>query len=245
MLEPRAERRGARCRPATRRAVRRRRRHRRRRGRGAHRRAATSGELYELTGPRLLTFAEAVAEIGEAPGARSATCRSSVEQHAAVGRQPACPPTSSSCSRTCSARSSTAATPHVADGVRRALGREPRDFADYARERPPAASGTGSCTLLQHLVVIVSNCKSWPRHVHSSQPSVGHLHPLVPVARALSGADARAWPSARRRRFRPEVEAFGLTHVDAGLDWSMSDQATWEVFPPIHLRAPSSRHGQS
>ena len=40
--------------------------------------------------------------------------------------------------------------------------------------------------------------------------------------------------------FRPEVEAFGLTHIDAGLDWSMSDQATWGVFPPMPRSTPTS-----
>ena len=42
-------------------------------------------------------------------------------------------------SRTCSARCSTAATRRLTDGVQRALGREPRDFADYARRT--AATG--------------------------------------------------------------------------------------------------------
>ena len=35
-----------------------------------------AGELYELTGPRLLTFADAVAEIAAARAARSRSCRS-------------------------------------------------------------------------------------------------------------------------------------------------------------------------
>ena len=64
------------------------------------------------------------------------------------------------------------------------------------------------------------------------QPSVGHLHPLVPVARALSGAGHEV-AVCSAPSFRPEVEAFGLTHIGAGLDWSMSDQATWGVFPPM------------
>ena len=42
------------------------------------------GELYELTGPRLLTFAEAVAEIGAATGARSRYVPVSVEEYAAA-----------------------------------------------------------------------------------------------------------------------------------------------------------------
>ncbi len=69
------------------------------------------------------------------------------------------------------------------------------------------------------------------------QPSVGHLHPLVPVARALSGAGHEV-AVCSAPSFRPEVEAFGLTHIDAGLDWSMSDQATWGVFPPMPPPGP-------
>jgi UDP:flavonoid glycosyltransferase YjiC (YdhE family) len=69
------------------------------------------------------------------------------------------------------------------------------------------------------------------------QPSVGHLHPLVPVARALSGAghDVAICSAAS---FRQEVEAFGLTHIDAGLDWLMSDQSTWNAFPPMPPPGP-------
>ena len=43
------------------------------------------------------------------------------------------------CCATCSPRSSTAATPQLTDGVQQALGRAPRDFADYARD----AAATG------------------------------------------------------------------------------------------------------
>jgi UDP:flavonoid glycosyltransferase YjiC (YdhE family) len=75
------------------------------------------------------------------------------------------------------------------------------------------------------------------RALFTVQPSVGHLHPLVPVARALSEAgDEVAICSAPS--FRPEVEAFGLAHVDAGLDWLMSDHATWDVFPPMPPPGP-------
>ena len=68
------------------------------------------GELYELTGPRLLTFADAVAEIA---AARAATrfVQVSIEDYAAASPSRACRARSSTCSRTCSARSWTAATP--------------------------------------------------------------------------------------------------------------------------------------
>jgi UDP:flavonoid glycosyltransferase YjiC (YdhE family) len=39
--------------------------------------------------------------------------------------------------------------------------------------------------------------------------------------------------------FRPDVEAFGLTHIDAGLDWLTSDQMTWGAFPPMPPPGPA------
>ena len=75
------------------------------------------------------------------------------------------------------------------------------------------------------------------RTLFTVQPSVGHLHPLVPVASALSdaGHEVAVCSSAS---FRPEVEAFGLTHIDAGLDWHTSDQSTWGAFPPMPPPGP-------
>ena len=97
------------------------------------------GELYELTGPRLLTFAEAVAEIAAATGRDVRYVPVPVEEYAPRLPSRACPRESSSCCATCSPRCSTAATPSSTDGVQRALGRAPRDFRDYARD----AAATG------------------------------------------------------------------------------------------------------
>jgi UDP:flavonoid glycosyltransferase YjiC (YdhE family) len=70
------------------------------------------------------------------------------------------------------------------------------------------------------------------RALFTVQPSIGHLHPLVPVATALSNAghEIAVCSSAS---FRSEVEALGLAHVDAGLDWHTSDRSTWGAFPPM------------
>jgi EryCIII-like glycosyltransferase len=75
------------------------------------------------------------------------------------------------------------------------------------------------------------------RALFTVQPSVGHLHPLVPVANALSdaGHDVAVCSAPS---FRPEVEACGLTHLDAGLDWLTSDQSTWGAFPPMPPPGP-------
>jgi UDP:flavonoid glycosyltransferase YjiC (YdhE family) len=66
------------------------------------------------------------------------------------------------------------------------------------------------------------------RALFTVQPSVGHLHPLVPVAHALSEA-GHGVAICSAPSFRPEVEAFGLPYIDAGLDWLMSDQSSWEA----------------
>jgi UDP:flavonoid glycosyltransferase YjiC (YdhE family) len=69
------------------------------------------------------------------------------------------------------------------------------------------------------------------------QPSTGHLHPLVPVARALSSAGHEV-AVCSSPSFRDEIEAFGLTHIDAGLDWITSDHSTWGAFPPMPRPGP-------
>jgi UDP:flavonoid glycosyltransferase YjiC (YdhE family) len=76
------------------------------------------------------------------------------------------------------------------------------------------------------------------RVLFSVHPAAGHLHPLVPVARALSdvGHDVAV---ASAPSFRPEVESFGLEHVGAGLDWLISDQSTWDAFPPMPPPGPA------
>ena len=76
------------------------------------------------------------------------------------------------------------------------------------------------------------------RVLFTVQPSTGHLHPLVPVARALASA-GHELAVCSSPSFRADVESFGLTHVDAGLDWLASDQATWTAFPPMPPPGPA------
>jgi UDP:flavonoid glycosyltransferase YjiC (YdhE family) len=70
------------------------------------------------------------------------------------------------------------------------------------------------------------------RALFTVQPAIGHLHPLVPVARALesAGHDVAFCSSPS---FRAQVERFGFDYFDAGLDWTASDRATWGSFPPM------------
>ena len=102
------------------------------------------GRLYELTGPRALTFAEAVDEISRAAGREIRYSPISIEEHAAGAAEQGVPGEvidllSYLFSEVLDGRNS-----HVTDGVQRALGREPRDFADYARDA--AATGVWSAS---------------------------------------------------------------------------------------------------
>jgi uncharacterized protein YbjT (DUF2867 family) len=97
------------------------------------------GELYELTGPRSLTFAEAAAEIGGAAGREIRYTPVSLEQHAAELADHGVPPEFVDFLTYLFEEVVDRRNADTTDGVRRALGREPRDFADYARQT--AASG--------------------------------------------------------------------------------------------------------
>src|SRR5919202_1235635 len=97
------------------------------------------GQLYELSGPRLLTFAEAVTEIAEATGRQMHYVPVSIEDHAAAAAEHGVPDDVITLLTYLFTEVLDGRNAHLADGVQRALGREPRDFADYAREA--AASG--------------------------------------------------------------------------------------------------------
>jgi uncharacterized protein YbjT (DUF2867 family) len=98
-----------------------------------------AGELYEVTGPRLLTFADAVAEIARASGrdlgfiaVRPEDYRKELDAHGL-------PAEVAGLVMYLFREVLDGRNEHLADGVRRALGREPRDFRDYAAAA--AASG--------------------------------------------------------------------------------------------------------
>lgn len=87
---------------------------------------------YDLTGPRLLTFAEAVAEIAEAAGREIRYVPVSKQQYAA-SLAPHLPAEVVTFLADLFERLLDGHNAHLADGVERVLGRPPRDFADYAR----------------------------------------------------------------------------------------------------------------
>jgi uncharacterized protein YbjT (DUF2867 family) len=97
------------------------------------------GQLYELTGPRSLTFAEAAAEIAQASGRQVRYVPVSLEEHAAEAAAHGVPPEVVELLTYLFSEVMDGRNAATTDGVRRALGREPRDFSDYAR----AAAATG------------------------------------------------------------------------------------------------------
>lgn len=92
------------------------------------------GQLYELTGPRLLTFAEAVGEISRAAGREVRYVPISVEEFAFGLTEDGLPPEVVELMAYLFTEVLDGRNARLADGVRRALGRGPRDFADYARD---------------------------------------------------------------------------------------------------------------
>lgn len=97
------------------------------------------GQLYEVTGPRLLTFAEATAEIARATGRPVRYTRVPAEAFAAMLAEQGTPADFTALLLYLFTTVLDGRNAYPADGVQRALGRAPRDFADYARDA--AASG--------------------------------------------------------------------------------------------------------
>jgi uncharacterized protein YbjT (DUF2867 family) len=101
------------------------------------------GELYELTSPRLLTFAEAVGEIARATGREIRYVPVSIEEYAAGAAEFGVPADFVEF-LTYLFSEVLGRSAYVTDGVQRALGREPRDFSAYARETAATGVWTSS-----------------------------------------------------------------------------------------------------
>lgn len=100
--------------------------------------AAHAGQTYELSGPRLLTFAEAAAEIAQAAGRPVRYVPVTPEAYAAE-LAAWVPPDYAAFLGDLFRQLLDGHNAHLSDGVERALGRPARDFRDFAR----AAAATG------------------------------------------------------------------------------------------------------
>ena len=91
------------------------------------------GEIYEVTGPRLMTFADAVAEIAEAAGREIAYVQIPNEDFIAGLTAAGMDPEQVGLLDYLFTTVLDGRNAYLADGVERALGRPARDFRDYAR----------------------------------------------------------------------------------------------------------------
>jgi uncharacterized protein YbjT (DUF2867 family) len=96
------------------------------------------GQLYELTGPRLLSFGDAVSEVGKAAGREISFVSVPIDDYVAMLAEYGMPQDfiwllNHLFTEVLGSKA------QLADGVQRALGRKPKDFAEYARET--AATG--------------------------------------------------------------------------------------------------------
>jgi uncharacterized protein YbjT (DUF2867 family) len=93
-----------------------------------------AGELYELTGPRSMTFAEVAEEIAAASGRDVRYVPVSLEQHATEAAEHGVEAELVELLTYLFSEVVDGRNADTTDGVQRALGRQPRDFADYARD---------------------------------------------------------------------------------------------------------------
>lgn len=106
--------------------------------------AGHDGQVYELTGPRSLTFAQVAEELSAAAGHPVRYRPVTAEQYASILAEQGVPVDLAAGLTGLFAEVLDGRNAHVTDGVERALGRPPRDFTDYARAA--AASGVWART---------------------------------------------------------------------------------------------------
>lgn len=103
-----------------------------------------NGEIYEVTGPRLLTLTDVVRAISQAVGRRIQFVQIPREDFAAAISDSGAPPEIAWLLNYLFETVLDGRNAHLCDGVQRALGREPVDFSEYARRT--ATSGVWGVT---------------------------------------------------------------------------------------------------
>jgi uncharacterized protein YbjT (DUF2867 family) len=98
-----------------------------------------AGQVYELTGPRLLTFTDVAEELTKATGRDIQYIPVTGAEYAAMAVEHGVPAEEVAALTELFETVLDGRNAHLADGVERALGRQPKDFSDYARDA--AASG--------------------------------------------------------------------------------------------------------
>lgn len=100
------------------------------------------GQIYELSGPRLITFPEAVAEVARASGRNVKFHSIGLEDYKAGAREAGLPDDIVDLLDMLFNETLDGRNEHVTDTVQRVLGRPARDFADYARDAAAAGRWT-------------------------------------------------------------------------------------------------------
>jgi uncharacterized protein YbjT (DUF2867 family) len=103
-----------------------------------------TGRLYEVTGPRLWTFANAVAEIARVTGREIRYVHVPIEAYVSALERSQLPPAFVTLIRYLFTEVLDGRNATLADGVMRALGRPPRDFAEYVRVTAATGVWSGS-----------------------------------------------------------------------------------------------------
>jgi uncharacterized protein YbjT (DUF2867 family) len=93
-----------------------------------------AGQLYEVTGPRLMTFQEAIAEIASATGRDIRFIQITPEQYSDAMRSAGIPEDYVGLIEYLFTTVLDGRNAYLADGVQRALGRPARDFSEYVRD---------------------------------------------------------------------------------------------------------------
>ncbi|MGV9877768.1 NAD(P)H-binding protein [Streptomyces sp. NPDC003006] len=99
-----------------------------------------AGRTLDLTGPRLLSFREAVAEVSAAAGRDIAYVPVSARDYGAALTEFGVPPEEAEFLVELFETNLDGRNAVLSEGVREALGRDPRDFADFAREQAEAGT---------------------------------------------------------------------------------------------------------
>jgi uncharacterized protein YbjT (DUF2867 family) len=102
------------------------------------------GQVYELTGPRLLTFEEAVGEIAAAAGREVRYVPVSIDEFAAGAPEQGVPEDVVEFLTYLFGEVLDGRNANLTDGVQRALGREARDFSELARDAAAAGVWDGA-----------------------------------------------------------------------------------------------------
>ncbi len=92
-----------------------------------------AGQVYELTGPRLMTFTEAVGEIAESTGRQVEYIEIPHEVFVSALAEQGVPEDAIALMSYLFTTVLDGRNAHLADGVQRALGRQPRDFSEYVQ----------------------------------------------------------------------------------------------------------------